>query len=181
MNRNKHNNRASPHRPKISAEIPHLPKSQARLPHSEMKKAAWWPFGNHSGMRGTGRGTRKDGGIWDWHREISLWRIRSSVPKGQVCTGRRFPQKPLSWPHQLTCELLSIQLLLPCQMRDDLDVDKIFVLSWLWGQILSLFPIIIQRCKSQQHPEWVQNQYSERSPLLGLAFPLWSSEKLQLG
>lgn len=102
--------------------------------------------------------------------------MSSWVLIGQVYTGRRFPQQPPPCPHQLTCVPLSVQPLLACQMRDDVDVDKIFVLSWLWGQILSLFPIIIQHCKSQQHPEQVQNQHSESSLLLGLAFPLWSPE-----
>lgn len=77
------------------------------------------------------------------------------------------PSSPSRHPHQLTvCVQLRLQPLLPCQMRDDLDVDKIFVLSWLWGQILSLFPLIVQHCESQQHPEQVQNQHSERSHLL---------------
>lgn len=159
--------------PKISTAIPHLPKSQAWLPHLEMKKAPWWHSGNYSGAKGAGGDTWKERYFDFSQRDLGCSARYWWVKLAQVEDAPR-GSSPCS--HQLTCVQLSIQPLLPCQMRDDLDVDKIFVLSWLWGQILSLFPIIVQRCKSQQHPEQVQNQYSEGSPLLRLVFPLWSSE-----
>lgn len=77
-------------------------------------------------------GDPEDSSIVGFHREVSLQWIWLSVLKGQVCTGTRFPPQPLSLlSSAYVCAAESIQHLLPCQMRDDLDVDKIFVLSWL--------------------------------------------------
>lgn len=103
VNGNKHNNRASPHHPQISTEIPHLPKSQAWLVRLAVDKAAGWHWGSYSGMRGSGGGIWKGRAVLDFHRELSLQWLRSQVSKGQVYTGRRFPQQPLSSPSSAYC------------------------------------------------------------------------------
>ena len=130
---------------KISTEIPHLLKSWAWLPHLEMKKAAWWFLGNYSGIRG-GNGSPGQQKCFGFsHTDLFSMDMvpgieRSSLHRQKI-------------PLEASLVLISLHV---CswafspsspQMRDDLDVDKIFVLSWLWGQILSLFPIVIQRCK----------------------------------
>lgn len=96
-----------------------------------MREEAGWHQGGYSGMRGSGRGTWKERGVLAFLRELSLQCVRCEASTVQVYTGRRLPSSPSPRPRQLTYVQLSLQPLLPCQMRDDLDVDKIFVLSWL--------------------------------------------------
>lgn len=126
VNRNKHNNRASPHPPK---------NIHRNTPLSQVPDLAS-TFGNETGSMVrygvvSGEGTWKDGGVWDFHRQIPLPWTRSQVLKGQVCTGRRFPQKLVCLSSSAYMCAAELSAPPPLQMRDDLDVDKIFVLPWL--------------------------------------------------
>ena len=54
--------------------------------------------GGHSGMRGGGRGTWKEGGVSAFLRECSLQCVRRQISIVQVYTGRRLPPQSLSSP-----------------------------------------------------------------------------------
>lgn len=63
-----------------------------------MREEAGWHQRGHSGMRGGGRGTWKEGGVLAFLRERSLQGVSRQVSIIQVYTGRRLPQQSLSSP-----------------------------------------------------------------------------------
>lgn len=90
MNRNKHNNRASPqppqniHRNTPPSQVPGLASTFGN------EKGSIVALGQFLWAQGGG-GTGNHSGVLVFHRPVAFQWTRSQVLKGQVCTGRMFP------------------------------------------------------------------------------------------
>lgn len=132
VNGNKHNNRASPHAPQNihrttpPSQVPGLASTfgDERGTMVELWQLFWdegWRQGPPEGQKYLGVAQRElsHHGCGPRYRWVKFAHVEDS------------PSSSSPSPRQPTCTQPSIQRLPPCQMRDDLDVDKIFVLSWL--------------------------------------------------